>query len=99
MNLTRTLAAFVISLAVTLIVGRFLIPFLRRAKAGQSIKRDGPIWHMSKEGTPTMGGLMFIAGIFAAILCVCIREMRGRGLVGPRHAALCRGAGRHRLYR
>ncbi len=76
MNLTRTLAAFVISLAVTLIVGRFLIPFLRRAKAGQSIKRDGPIWHMSKEGTPTMGGLMFIAGIFAAILCVCIREMR-----------------------
>ena len=46
MNLTRTLAAFVISLAVTLIVGRFLIPFLRRVKAGQSIKRDGPVWHI-----------------------------------------------------
>ena len=76
MNLTRTLAAFVISLAVTLIVGRFLIPFLRRAKAGQSIKRDGPVWHMSKEGTPTMGGLMFIAGMLAAVLIACIREMR-----------------------
>ena len=76
MNLTRTLAAFVISLAVTLIVGRFLIPFLRRVKAGQSIKRDGPVWHMSKEGTPTMGGLMFIAGMLAAVLIACIREMR-----------------------
>ena len=76
MNLTRTLAAFVISLAVTLIVGRFLIPFLRKAKAEQSIKRDGPVWHMSKEGTPTMGGLMFIAGMLAAVLITCIREMR-----------------------
>ncbi|MBO4675911.1 MAG: phospho-N-acetylmuramoyl-pentapeptide-transferase [Oscillospiraceae bacterium] len=76
MNLTRTLAAFVISLAVTLIVGRFLIPFLRKVKAGQSIKRDGPVWHMSKEGTPTMGGLMFIAGMLAAVLIACIREMR-----------------------
>ena len=54
MNLTRSLLAFAISLAVTLAVGRFLIPFLRKVKAGQSIKRDGPIWHMSKEGTPTM---------------------------------------------
>ena len=76
MNLTRTLAAFAVSLAVTLIVGRFLIPFLRRAKAGQSIKRDGPVWHMSKEGTPTMGGLMFIAGMLAAVLAACVREMR-----------------------
>ena len=76
MNLTRTLAAFGISLAVTAAVGRFLIPFLRRVKAGQSIKRDGPVWHMSKEGTPTMGGLMFIAGMLAAVLIACIKEMR-----------------------
>ena len=31
--------------------------------AGQSIKEIGPTWHMSKQGTPTMGGLMFIAAI------------------------------------
>ena len=76
MNLTRTLAAFGISLAVTAAVGYFLIPFLRRIKAGQSIKRDGPVWHMSKEGTPTMGGLMFIAGMLAAVFIACIKEMR-----------------------
>ena len=76
MNLTRSLLAFAISLAVTLLAGRFLIPFLRKAKAGQSIKRDGPVWHMSKEGTPTMGGLMFLAGMLAAVLVACFPEMR-----------------------
>ena len=35
-------------------------------KAGQSIKEIGPTWHMSKQGTPTMGGLMFIIAIAAA---------------------------------
>ena len=83
MNLTRSLLAFAISLAVTLAVGRFLIPYLRRVKAGQSIKRDGPIWHLSKEGTPTMGGLMFLAGMLAAVLIACIREMRGGDWSAP----------------
>ena len=47
--------AFLISLAVTIVMGFLFIPVLRRLKAGQSIKRDGPVWHLSKEGTPTMG--------------------------------------------
>jgi phospho-N-acetylmuramoyl-pentapeptide-transferase len=42
------------------VLGRILLPVLRRLKAGQSIKEDGPTWHISKQGTPTMGGLMFI---------------------------------------
>ena len=57
-----------VAFVVTAVVGRFLVPFLRRVKAGQSIKTDGPTWHMSKQGTPTMGGIMFIAGILAAIV-------------------------------
>ena len=40
---------------------------LRRLKAGQSIKEIGPTWHMSKQGTPTMGGLIFIIGIAVAM--------------------------------
>lgn len=83
MNLMRSLTAFILSLAVTLAVGRFLIPFLRRMKAGQSIKRDGPIWHLSKEGTPTMGGLMFMAGMLAAVLTVCIPELRSGDWSAP----------------
>ena len=64
-----------IAFAVTLIVGRMLIPALRRLKAGQSIREDGPTWHMSKQGTPTMGGLMFIIGIGAAVLIAGLRGM------------------------
>ena len=73
----RYLQAFLISLVLTALLGRVLIPALRRLKAGQSIKRDGPVWHMSKEGTPTMGGIMFIAGILVAVLVTCIPFFRG----------------------
>jgi phospho-N-acetylmuramoyl-pentapeptide-transferase len=50
--------------------GIWLIPALRRLKYGQSIREDGPSWHMHKQGTPTMGGFMFMIGILAAVL-VC----------------------------
>ena len=52
-----------VSFAVTVVLGKLLIPILRALHAGQSIKEIGPTWHMSKQGTPTMGGLMFIAAI------------------------------------
>ena len=65
----------VIAFVVTLIAGRILIPILRRLKAGQSIREDGPTWHMSKQGTPTMGGLMFIIGIGIAIFLAGLQGM------------------------
>ena len=53
--------AFVVSFALTALVGgKVILPMLRRLKAGQAIREEGPKWHMSKSGTPTMGGLMFI---------------------------------------
>ena len=58
--------SFIVAFGVTAIAGQILIPVLRRLKAGQSIREDGPTWHMSKQGTPTMGGLMFILGIAVA---------------------------------
>lgn len=64
----RFLISFVAAFAISAVIGKFLIPWLRALKAGQSIKEIGPVWHMSKQGTPTMGGIMFIAGIFLAIL-------------------------------
>lgn len=60
------MVAFVISA----VIGKFLVPALRRWKAGQSIKEDGPTWHMSKQGTPTMGGLMFILATIIVVLVV-----------------------------
>lgn len=68
--LLKTLAAVVLGFAISAILGKFLVPALRRWKAGQSIKEDGPTWHMSKQGTPTMGGLMFILGILVAIVLI-----------------------------
>ena len=62
------LLAGVISLIVTAVAGKLLIPALVKMKVGQSIKEIGPSWHMNKQGTPTMGGLMFIIGIGVAIL-------------------------------
>ena len=48
---------------LTLLIGKFLVPELRKLKAGQEIRADGPRWHASKAGTPTMGGIMFIIGV------------------------------------
>ncbi len=54
----------VISFVITSATGLFLIPLLTKIKFGQTIKEIGPIWHRKKNGTPTMGGFMFIIGIF-----------------------------------
>lgn len=72
----RYLTAFIISLGVTIITGLILVPALRRKKAGQSIREDGPVWHKSKQGTPTMGGIMFIAGITVACLIAGFNELK-----------------------
>ena len=71
MNVILTI---VTAFVLTLVLGRFLIPALRALKAGQAIREDGPTWHNSKAGTPTMGGLMFMA---AAAVCVVIFGFTG----------------------
>lgn len=66
--MSQILIAAAVSFVLTLLIGKFLIPELHKLKAGQEIREDGPTWHKAKAGTPTMGGIMFIAGIFIAIL-------------------------------
>ena len=68
--------SFIIAFGVAAIAGQLLIPLLRRLKAGQSIRADGPTWHMSKQGTPTMGGLMFIAAIGVAAVVAGWEEIQ-----------------------
>ena len=58
----------IISFTVTALSGFFLIPYLRKLKCGQTILDIGPNWHKSKQGTPTMGGFMFIIGTIVATL-------------------------------
>ena len=66
----RLILAFIISLLFVTAFGKFYIPWLRKQKAGQKIREDGPTWHQSKSGTPTMGGVIFILATALGILTV-----------------------------
>ncbi len=74
-NLIISLASFAIAGAS----GIFLVPFLHKIKFGQPIKTEnGPQWHAKKQGTPTMGGFMFIiSSVVTAIAGYWIFRMRG----------------------
>ena len=77
----KMILAFGIAFFVAALIGSALVPFLRKIKAGQAIREDGPKWHMSKSGTPTMGGIIFICGVTAACLSAGWSEM-ARGEFG-----------------
>lgn len=72
----KLILAFLIALAVAALVGRYYVPWLRKIKAGQEIREDGPVWHKSKAGTPTMGGVIFIAGVIVAVFTVGFTALR-----------------------
>ena len=63
-----TFCAAVLAFAISAVTGKFLIPFLRRLHFGQTILEDGPSWHKSKQGTPIMGGIMFILAVTVVTL-------------------------------
>lgn len=62
-NMIVALTAF----AIAAVTGIFLIPLLKKIHFGQTIYEKGPAWHKSKQGTPIMGGFMFIIGSAVAI--------------------------------
>jgi len=76
------LKSFGISLIVTVVLGPVIIPLLRRLKLGQNIRSDGPSSHLQKSGTPTMGGIMFLAGIVTAGLWLANRSTGGMLVLG-----------------
>lgn len=63
MELNMPIIVLAVSFIITAISGYFIIPFLKKLKYGQSILEIGPSWHKSKQGTPTMGGIIFIGAI------------------------------------
>lgn len=71
MSSLYTSISAIIAFAITALLGIPMIPFLRRLKFGQTIREEGPAWHSKKQGTPTMGGLMFIIGTVVAVM-VCV---------------------------
>lgn len=80
-----------IAFFITLILGPIIIPLLKRLNIGQSIREEGPKSHLSKSGTPTMGGIIifvaliitiFSSGIMTRDMYVLILSTFGFGLIG-----------------
>ncbi len=69
------LIAFLVAFLFAFFSGLLIIPVLKILRLGQSVRSDGPRSHLSKAGTPTMGGIIFILAITAAVVLV------GRGQV------------------
>jgi phospho-N-acetylmuramoyl-pentapeptide-transferase len=60
--------SFIVSCLVAVLAAPFVIAQLKRLKLGQYVRDDGPQTHLSKQGTPSMGGLIMAIGIIAAVL-------------------------------
>lgn len=58
----------ILSFGITVLMGPIMIPFLKRIKAGQTVREDGPRTHLKKNGTPTMGGLLILLAIVVTSL-------------------------------
>lgn len=90
--------SLVLTFVLTALILRFLIPVLKSLKLGQKILDIGPRWHKSKEGTPTMGGLAFIAAtVITSAVTVTLMVMdegfeAGSPLLLTLGLALCNGA-------
>ncbi len=74
----NTVAAFILSavvaFSVTALLGIVVIPWLHKLKFGQTILDIGPNWHKQKQGTPTMGGIMFMAGTVIATVVTLVTD-------------------------
>ena len=87
MNIYVALGAVaVLSFIIAFLLGFVLIPWLRKLKFGQTILDIGPAWHKSKQGTPIMGGLMFIISTILSVACVLVTDhLMGGNLFASEH--------------
>ena len=79
-------ATAILSFLIAFLLGFVLIPWLRRLKFGQTILDIGPAWHKSKQGTPIMGGIMFIISTIVSTVCIlAIDHFMGGNLFASEH--------------
>ena len=64
----RAILGALTALGISLVVGPRMITWLNQLQVGQAVRDDGPQTHLSKSGTPTMGGTLILAAIFSAAL-------------------------------
>ena len=71
-QLTRGVLALMIGFIVSIVFGVLLLPLLRKLKASQSLSTYLSKSHKEKEGTPTMGGFIFIIPTILTIIFLCL---------------------------
>jgi phospho-N-acetylmuramoyl-pentapeptide-transferase len=89
--MARVLVAALLAMVIAILVGPTFIAFLRRNEFGQHIREDGPEHHATKQGTPTMGGLLIIAAATIAFLPLSIYTLPALTIFGT--AVACGGVG------
>ncbi|MBQ9414912.1 MAG: phospho-N-acetylmuramoyl-pentapeptide-transferase [Clostridia bacterium] len=67
-RLTVLAVTVLIGFLTAAVAGRIFVPLLHKLKFGQTIRDIGPAWHKNKQGTPTMGGVIFVIGLLVAVL-------------------------------
>ncbi len=64
----RTFGAAFTAMLIYFLFGNKMIEFIRRKQFWQTVRTDGPVTHMDKRGTPTMGGVLIWIAVFASVL-------------------------------
>lgn len=64
----RTFCAIFSAMVIYFIFGKMMIRYLARKQLWQTVRDDGPVTHMDKRGTPTMGGLLIWFSVFLSVL-------------------------------
>lgn len=72
MTISMVLLTICAGLLLSAVIGPVAIPLLRRMKFGQSIREEGPKSHMKKQGTPTMGGVIFLFSIIITTMAISL---------------------------
>jgi phospho-N-acetylmuramoyl-pentapeptide-transferase len=73
----RVLAAAIFAMVISILLGPKLIAFLRSREYGQYIREEGPVDHAVKQGTPTMGGLLFVLSAVIPFLALSRYTLEG----------------------
>jgi phospho-N-acetylmuramoyl-pentapeptide-transferase len=68
--MARVLIAGLIAMVIAVAVGPYFIAWLKRQSIGQQIREEGPVGHVVKAGTPTMGGLLILVAALIPALAV-----------------------------
>lgn len=88
----RAILSTLTALILAIVIGPRMIKFLQRLQIGQTVRDDGPQSHLSKSGTPTMGGVLILFAILTSVLLwadltnhyvwVTVAVITGYGIIG-----------------